>query len=152
MHIADVDGLNLWGNALDQKNKGPAIIVNFNNNNLYNLKQKKMKYIEQKKVNNVGQMETKDFQVGTYVVVNYEGAKFPGIIIRINSAECSATVKCLQPCIAQKGWIWPDFDDISDYSLEEISHIEQPSTLCTLSGRIRAYTFDDEILSSDWKF
>ena len=62
----------------------------------------------------------------SYVIVNYEGSYFPGLVLKIGKTK--VTVKCMQKMFGTKGWKWPAQDDLHDYPVNEIIQIvETPS-------------------------
>ena len=62
----------------------------------------------------------------SYVIVNYEGSYFPGLVLKIGKNKI--TVKCMQKMFGTKGWKWPAQDDLHDYPVNEIIQIvETPS-------------------------
>lgn len=69
----------------------------------------------------------------TYVVVNYEGALFPGLIMKLN--KNSIDVKCMQICGPL--WKWPERDDICSYPIEDIKQVIKEPTLQPSGGRLR---------------
>ena len=73
------------------------------------------------------------FGVGCYVLVNYEGEKYPGKIISVDTT--TATVDCMAKVgRSQEHWKWPAKKDCIDYLLEDIINgINEPAINVGLS-------------------
>ena len=62
-------------------------------------------------------MKKSEVVVGEYVVVNYEGSEFPGLVILLE--DTGAVVRVTQKCI-KHGWKWPNKCDELLYTWDNI--------------------------------
>ena len=72
-------------------------------------------------------METagKELQVGNFVIVQYDGEKYPGIITDVHPETGDVHVSVLHKC--RGGWHWPTPEDKTWYSLKNVlSSIDTP--------------------------
>ena len=86
-------------------------------------------------------------QTGDYMIVQYEGSHFPGIVEGRNQAR--VIVKCMQKSNAPGStWHWPAKVDIHDYPMQDILEcIEMPKVL---AGGARMLNFYVPEVVNEW--
>ena len=92
---------------------------------------------------NSAEIIPKDHKAADYVIVDYEGSKFPGQIISVAVRDGKKVYKvsCLQKNDDGKGWKWPDIADDDDY-LKIESEIEKPKIISSRgTGRFQIPEF-----------
>ena len=67
------------------------------------------------------------YDAGDYVIVNYEGEWFPGLVLSTSKTEKQVKVKTM----AGSNWKWPENDDILNYPLIHAMKIAPPTLVST---------------------
>nr|CAH7727746.1 unnamed protein product [Callosobruchus chinensis] len=76
-------------------------------------------------INNQGGDMKENVQVGSFVIVRWNGLRFPGLVLSV--AEEGATVDCMTP--TSKCWKWPKDKDILFYKWDDIEKLIYPPKL-----------------------
>ena len=81
----------------------------------------------------VGSVDINDLvEAVTYVIVQYEGSHFPGVVKKI--AKKGVAVSCMQKSM-NNTWKWPEREDVCSYELKNIVEIIQPPSLVGSRGQ-----------------
>ena len=73
-------------------------------------------------------------EMSSYVIVNYEGSHFPGLVTKVKKS------KTVVSCMIKSGlefWKWPEIPDVCDYSPDEIVEVISTPTLTNNRGLFR---------------
>lgn len=78
--------------------------------------------------------ETNTFSIGEYVIVDYEGEKFPGKIVNLDTDEFEVSVMCMKG----QDWAWPEkLDQMWYFKKDVLERIKEPELIESASRRKR---------------
>ena len=77
------------------------------------------------------EIETANLLIGQWVVVNYDGEKFPGEVTTIDSSDVEVSVMYRSANV----WEWPTPEDKIFYSRNQIVQVIKPPTVAGNRGQ-----------------